>query len=257
MSRWHKFDTRVCVEVAVIEFAADYKSASPLHHKKTPSGRRIPVPFERKHRAEMQYLCFLTFRNDNVEYVEVVNNIMSIGMKRGILKLEPYDPEWVVFFDDEKNKIRNTIGQSILTIEHIGSTSIKSMCAKPIIDIAIGLEKYDDGFKCVEPLKSIGYLFLGELGRPKRHYFRTDSDTVKCHIHMYEISNEDYLNHILFRDYLRNHVEEARKYAALKKNLLQECGNDREKYTEGKAEFINGVLQKARKAKEDNKHAIR
>lgn len=173
---------------------------------------------------------------------------MTIGLKRGLLELVPYDPEWEAFFNKEKNKIRKAAGQFILTIEHIGSTSIKDMCAKPIIDIAIGLEKYDDGFECVGSLKDIGYLYLGKYGISERHYFRTDSDIVKCHIHMYDISNKEYRNHILFRNYLRNHKEDAEEYALLKYNLTQTFGNDREKYTEAKAKFINSILKKAKES---------
>ncbi|MCK4575876.1 GrpB family protein [candidate division WOR-3 bacterium] len=177
-----------------------------------------------------------------------VSNTVSIGLKRGTLELVQYDPEWELFFDSEKKRIEKSIGKFIIAIEHIGSTSIKDMCAKPIIDIAIGLEKYDDGFECVGSLKDIGYLYLGEYGISERHYFRTDSDIVKCHIHMYEISNKEYRNHILFRDYLRSHKEDAKKYALLKHDLTQTFGNDREKYTEAKTKFINNTSKKAKES---------
>ncbi|MGB3340035.1 MAG: GrpB family protein [bacterium] len=173
---------------------------------------------------------------------------MLIGLKRGLLQLVPYSAEWDLFFDREKQKIMKNIGRYVLTVEHIGSTSIKNMYAKPIIDIAIGLQEFDIGFKCLEPLKTMGYLFLGEYGIKKRHFFRTDSDIVKCHIHMYDISNQEYQNHILFRDYLREHEKEAKEYAELKKNLLLVCGNDREKYTKAKAEFIDDILKKAKES---------
>lgn len=173
---------------------------------------------------------------------------MTVGLKRGLLELVPYDLGWEDFFNNEKNKIREAVGQFILTIEHVGSTSLKDMCTKPIIDIAIGLEKYDDGFKCVEGLSKIGYLYSGEQGVPGRHYFRTDSDIVKCHIHMYDISNKEYRNHILFRDYLRSHKEDAKEYASLKNDLIKQFGNNREKYTEAKAEFINNILKKVKES---------
>ncbi len=181
-----------------------------------------------------------------------VKRYMTIGLKRGLLELVSYDPEWGIFFDNEKNRLRKSIGHIVLAIEHVGSTSIKNMCSKPIIDIAIGLEKYDDGFKCVEPLRRIGYLYLGERGIPGRHYFRRDSEIVKCHIHMFEISSTEWESHIMFRDYLRNHEEEAKEYALLKYDLKQKHGDDREKYTEAKTEFINKIIEKARHAKESD-----
>lgn len=173
---------------------------------------------------------------------------MTIGLKRGLLKLAPYDPEWEAFFKKERNKIRKAVGQFILVIEHIGSTSIKNMCAKPIIDIAIGLKKYNDGFKCVEGLDKIGYLYFGERGIPGRHFFRRDSEIVKCHIHMYEIASAEWEYHILFRDYLSNHEKEAKEYASLKNDLIKQFGNNREKYTEAKAKFINNILKKAKES---------
>lgn len=192
--------------------------------------------------------CALTFHNTKAECMKGVSNTVSIGLKRGTLELVRYDPEWERFFDSEKKRIEKSIGEFIVAIEHIGSTSIKNMYAKPIIDIAIGLEKYDDGFKCVEGLSKIGYLYLGEHGISERHYFRTDSDIVKCHIHLHEISNKEYRNHILFRDYLRDHKEDVKEYALLKHNLIRKFGNNREKYTEAKTKFINNISKKAKES---------
>lgn len=169
-----------------------------------------------------------------------------VGLKRGTLTVVPYDPEWRKFFAKERKRILNTIGQYIVTLEHVGSTAVQDMCAKPIIDIAVGLKKFTDGFKCVKGLTTIGYMYRGEFGIPGRHYFRTDSKIVTCHIHMHEIASERWENYILFRDYLRTHKKEAGEYAVLKKDLLRKYSSDREKYTEAKAGFINEILQKAR-----------
>jgi GrpB-like predicted nucleotidyltransferase (UPF0157 family) len=142
---------------------------------------------------------------------------MIIGLKRGSLKLVSYDPEWEEYFNNEKKRLEEAIGQFVVTIEHVGSISIKNICAKPIIDIAIGLKKYDDGFNCIEQLEKIGYSYLGEHDIPGRHYFRTDSGVVKCHIHMHETTSKEWEDYLLFRDYLCNHEQQAVEYASLKK----------------------------------------
>ncbi|UCC11821.1 MAG: GNAT family N-acetyltransferase [candidate division WOR-3 bacterium] len=169
-----------------------------------------------------------------------------IGLKKGTLNVVPYDPEWATFFSQEKQKILDAVGQYMVAIEHIGSTAVKGIWAKPIIDIAIGLKAYEDGFKCVGPLEEIGYVYKGEFGIAGRHYFRTDADIVTCHVHMHEVDSESYKNYILFRDYLRVHKEAASVYSVLKKDLMKKHRDDRNRYTKAKADFINEVIQKAR-----------
>jgi GrpB-like predicted nucleotidyltransferase (UPF0157 family) len=169
-----------------------------------------------------------------------------IGLKRGTLELSPYDPEWPVFFESEKQRIQQAIGRSVLAIEHVGSTSVVGLSAKPIVDIAIALRDYKDGFQCVAPLAELGYLYKGEHGIAGRHFFRTNGELVKVHVHMTAMSDPGWRNHLEFRDFLRSDPDAARGYAALKYELKATCGTDREKYTEAKAGFIQETLRKAR-----------
>jgi GrpB-like predicted nucleotidyltransferase (UPF0157 family) len=171
-----------------------------------------------------------------------------IGLREGTLELSAYDPEWPVFFGSEKLRIEQAIGQFVLAVEHVGSTSVVGMCAKPIVDIAIALKDYDDGFQCVEPLTALGYVYRGEHGIPGRHYFRTDDELVKVHIHMMAISHPSWRDQRAFRDFLRRHPDAARDYAALKRELMATCGADRGKYTDEKSEFIEGILRRAEAA---------
>ncbi|UCG03342.1 MAG: GrpB family protein [Candidatus Heimdallarchaeota archaeon] len=165
-----------------------------------------------------------------------------IGLKRGIVKLSPYSPKWVQVYSKEKLQLEIAIGEQILNIQHIGSTAIPGMMAKPIIDIAVAVHDFKKAFKCVKPLKNLGYEYKGEFGIPNRHYFVKGSPRV-FHLHMLEISSQEWKNHLFFRDFLLQHPDKAKKYAELKKLLAQRFSADRDAYTEGKASFIIEILQ--------------
>ncbi|MFN8672581.1 MAG: prephenate dehydrogenase [Candidatus Sericytochromatia bacterium] len=171
-----------------------------------------------------------------------MNKENIIGLKKGEIKLFPHNELWIKEFENEKNKILREIAPYIKTIDHVGSTSIKNISAKPIIDICIGITKFDDGFNCIEGLKKIGYEFMGEFGIEKRHYFRTIGEIVKFHIHMFELNSEDYNKTIFFRDYMNNNPNKAEEYEKLKLDL-ESKGLIREEYTNAKAPFINSILE--------------
>jgi GrpB-like predicted nucleotidyltransferase (UPF0157 family) len=167
---------------------------------------------------------------------------MCIGLKRNTLELVPFNKNWKNIFDSEKARILRKIRKYIISIEHIGSTSIQNICAKPIIDIAVSLKDYKDGIKCIRGLTELGYLYKGELGIPGRHYFRTNNEIVKFHIHMFAETSILWKNHIFFRNYLNRHPEKAKEYEKLKLKLMEKYKNNRELYTEGKSEFIKSIL---------------
>lgn len=150
------------------------------------------------------------------------------------------------YFELKKERIPGVIKENIISIDHIGSTAIKNSVAKPIIDICIGIGDYSTGFECVKKLESLGYKYLGEYGVEGRHYFRTDYDCVKIHIHMFDAKSEKYLNHILFRDHLNCHPEDLQKYNELKEQLKGKMIS-LEEYTKQKEPLINKILTKAKR----------
>jgi len=174
---------------------------------------------------------------------------MILGLKSKEIELIPHDPEWEKVFLEEKRKLKEIIGDIVLDIEHVGSTSIKTICAKPIIDIGISIRKYEDGFECIKPLEELGYLYKGECGVPRRHYFRTNDVIVKFHISMFPVASEEWRDQILFRDYLNQNPDIAREYEKLKFKLMKEFSGDRFQYWQHKAPFIKSVLEKAKKEK--------
>ena len=173
----------------------------------------------------------------------------NLGTAGGFVAIVPYSTEWPELFEKEAKRIKAACDGIITVIEHIGSTAVPGMPAKPIIDIMPGLDSYQDGWKIIEPLKQLGYEYSGENGIPGRFYFdyRFERRSV-VHVHVYQIGTENWHRHLIFRDYLRSHPEVADQYAELKKELSVRFRKDREEYTNGKSQFINAVIHSARKA---------
>jgi len=164
------------------------------------------------------------------------------GLPKRTVKLEPHSERWRQLFDEEAARIRAAIGEVVATIEHIGSTSIGGIAAKPIIDIAVGVEKIADGARCVRPLENIGYEYRGEHGIAGRFYF-VKGEPRSHHLHVLEMDSDFWRSHLLFRDYLRENKAIAEEYENLKKELAKRYAENREAYTNGKAGFIENVLK--------------
>jgi len=168
-----------------------------------------------------------------------------IGLEKGKVLLSEYDINWPLEFENEKKSIQNTLTENEIRIEHIGSTSVENLCAKPIIDILIGINHFDEGYKFASLLEATGYAYKGENGIPGRHFFVKGNPRTH-HLHMVEMNSVFFRDHLLFRDYLRENPEEKEQYAELKKSMAVKYVDDREKYTDSKAEFIQNILQKAK-----------
>jgi GrpB-like predicted nucleotidyltransferase (UPF0157 family) len=168
-------------------------------------------------------------------------------MKKTVRVVE-YDRRWPSLYEQERARILNVLGGVVLDIQHVGSTAIPGVAAKPIIDIMVAVPELAAAEKCIQPLEAIGYEFRGEAGVPERLFFGKGAPRTH-HIHMVELEGEFWESQILFRDFLRAHPDEARQYCELKKQLAASFGSDREAYTEGKTPFIESVLAKARAAR--------
>jgi GrpB-like predicted nucleotidyltransferase (UPF0157 family) len=166
-----------------------------------------------------------------------------------------YDPQWPILYEEEKGRILGVIGHAVVAIEHVGSTAVPGLGAKPTIDIIVGIRQLADAEECIELLRSIGYEYVPEYNDiiPERRYFHKGPPEARTqHLHMVEVTSDFWERHVLFRDYLRTHPEEARRYHKLKKELSAEFGSDREGYTDAKTAFIGAAVAKAQaeKAKE-------
>jgi GrpB-like predicted nucleotidyltransferase (UPF0157 family) len=170
---------------------------------------------------------------------------MIIGLPKGTLVLVPHTLGWAKLFDEEKDRLQMAIGDYVKDIQHVGSTSIPGIVAKPIIDIGVAGNSYEEATICVEPIERLGYEYKGENGIPRRHYFVKGSPRTH-HVHVVEMTSLDWQTLVLFRDYLLVHPEMAQKYGELKLRLAQECRNERKAYQQGKAEFIQSVIELAK-----------
>ena len=170
-------------------------------------------------------------------------------MEKAPIIIVEYDPLWPILYEKEKAAILPAIGEFVLGIEHMGSTAVPGLPAKPLIDICIGLRQIDDAMKCVEPLKKLGYEYVPEYEKvlAERRYFRKGPPGQRTyHLHMWKMNSEGWKSHLLFRNVLRTQPEVAREYLALKKKLAEKYGHDRPAYSDAKSEFVKSVLAKAR-----------
>ena len=159
-----------------------------------------------------------------------------------------YDPLWPAMFAEESARVLDAIGEWLVGIEHVGSTSVPGLAAKPVVDMMPGLRSLDDSPYIVGPLQKLGYQYFPEheTVMPERRYFaRPSGDKHRArrlfHLHIVEPTSAFWRRHLGFRDYLRAHPDAAAEYAALKHRLAAEYGTDRVGYTDAKTDFITRI----------------
>lgn len=175
------------------------------------------------------------------------------------IALVEYDPRWPELFTAEAAHIRAALGSDCIgAIEHFGSTAVPGLSAKPVIDMLVGMRSLAVAReKAVPALEALGYAFWYDNPNAAHLFFvkgLPPNGPRTHHIHMIEPEtfrdpkNEAFLfwDRVLFRDYLRSHLDETQRYEVLKRDLAARFPDDREAYTDGKTEYVYGVMQKAR-----------
>ncbi|WP_261129680.1 GrpB family protein [Bacillus sp. Marseille-Q3570] len=157
----------------------------------------------------------------------------------------PYDEEWPKMFHYEMNKLQGIYGSQIVTIHHIGSTSIEGLKAKPIIDIMPVVKNIKEVDKFDDQMRAIGYEPRGENGIPGRRYFQKGGDSRTHHVHIYQQGDMQIKRHLAFRDYLRMNSELKIKYGNLKEKLSKQFPHDIAAYIKGKEQLISEIEKKA------------
>ena len=171
---------------------------------------------------------------------------MSIGLKRGTVRLEPHDPAWEQSAWEVMAALREILGPDARDIQHIGSTAIQGILAKPIIDIAVGVEDLAHMRGHDAELAERGFLFRGEdVPGQLLHVLAGPEDSRTHHIHIVIWGQKDWNNYINFRDYLNCHPDMAQRYSQLKEELWEKYQNDRGSYTRNKQAFIDEMLARA------------
>lgn len=160
----------------------------------------------------------------------------------------PYNPKWIRLYEAEAEKLKEVFGDELLGIEHIGSTAVLGLPAKPIIDIMILIDSHENAEKFIPKLHELGYPFDPTSHTDKsteRHLFRKGNPT-QYHLSIaYADRGSFWKRQLAFRDYLREHPEEKDKYAQLKLNLIQKDPTGKNEYIGGKTDLINEMLDKS------------
>jgi GrpB-like predicted nucleotidyltransferase (UPF0157 family) len=165
-----------------------------------------------------------------------------------LVEIVEHDPSWAARFDAERTKLASIFDGRAVAIEHIGSTSVPGLCAKPIVDILVGLRELELSEAEIEAMDGLGYEYLGEFGLPGRLYFRKGEPRTH-HVHVVAHGGDHWDRHLAFRDTLRSNPEERRRYDELKRQLAAE-GHSREAYSELKTPFIREVEARAVQARD-------
>ena len=166
------------------------------------------------------------------------------------IEIVPYNPNWPMVAAEEISLIEKVLPYNwVIDIQHIGSTAVPELAAKSIIDIYIGVTSIQEAQQAIKPIKELGYQFWADNPNKEKMFFVKGMPAFGTgrthHIHIVEHDSNYWRARILFRNYLRSHVEEVQEYEQLKRKLMQEHSLDREAYTDAKAEFITAVLMRA------------
>lgn len=172
---------------------------------------------------------------------------MSIGLKRGTVYLAESTDEWVRAYEIERKDLIKALGILPTDIEHIGSTSIQGVPAKPLIDIIVAIDSLQAVQKYRPALETMGYEYMPERVFDDRVFFPKGPQENRTHHLSFVVRGSDgWQGPILFRDYLNSHADDRKRYADLKITLARQHPDDREKYTAGKVEFIQDIITKAK-----------
>ncbi|CAM3491033.1 GrpB family protein [Marinicrinis lubricantis] len=166
-------------------------------------------------------------------------------MKR-LTVIEPYDPNWSLLYAAEERLLRSLLGQELTAIHHIGSTSVPAIgFAKPIIDILAEVKDITFIDLYDEELSLNGYTARGENGIAGRRYFTKGGADRSHHLHIFQTGDMHARNHLLFKQYLTAHPEEADAYGKLKLELAEKYPDDVKQYQEAKESFTAKILDRA------------
>ncbi|PSN11771.1 GrpB family protein [filamentous cyanobacterium CCT1] len=157
-----------------------------------------------------------------------------------------YSPDWPLAFEQEAARLRELLGDDLVAIHHIGSTSVPGLAAKPIIDL-LPVARSVLAIEAKTPqLEAAGYRYWGEYGLPGRRYFTRDQDGHRTrNIHIYGVGDPDIERHLAFRDYLRAHPAVRDQYAAIKRAAYVRYPADIDGYSDSKHDWIQTVEAQA------------
>ncbi|MEI8063824.1 MAG: GNAT family N-acetyltransferase [Verrucomicrobiota bacterium] len=173
-----------------------------------------------------------------------------IGLKRQTVQVVAHDPSWATLAAAACHEMQRAGGDLLADVQHVGSTAVPGLPAKPILDLTAGVRTLEAIPEIIRRLTAIGYLYRGDEGDAGGHLFLRESapDIRTIHLHVVEYNGNQWKNDLLFRNLLRQDAQLRQQYAKLKQRLAGEFGNNRKAYTAAKKEFIHEVLHSHTKA---------
>jgi len=175
-----------------------------------------------------------------------------MALKRGTVELQNYNPNWAKEYKKEEKLLKQVLGDRIIEIHHIGSTSIPGLMAKPVIDIIVVLDSLDNIEEIENLLKDYDYENRGPQGVEDRMFFAKGSEDARTHyIHFTTPKSNTYYSQVYFKRYLIEHEDYLKKYCELKQELALKYPEERKKYTAGKNDFIKEVIELAKEEYDD------
>jgi GrpB-like predicted nucleotidyltransferase (UPF0157 family) len=167
-----------------------------------------------------------------------------LGLERGTVKLFAHEHAWDDHGARYCARISAALGDLALAVEHVGSTSVSGLCAKPIIDVAVGVQSFDAGI--IAKMEQAGFLHRPSHDDAHNMLFVDgEGEMRRAHIHVVIHMGMEWRNYVNFRDYLRTFEDVRQEYGVLKQSLAEQYANDRVAYTDAKADFISYHLRKA------------
>jgi GrpB-like predicted nucleotidyltransferase (UPF0157 family) len=162
------------------------------------------------------------------------------------VRIVDYDPSWPLLAAEELHRIGQALGPAAARLEHVGSTAVPGLAAKPILDLQLSVGALEPRARYVEPLERLGYMFAPAPEAPDHHFFaRPPGRPRSHHLHVCEAGSHHELRHLAVRDFLRSHDDEAARYAALKRRVVERHPQDRLAYIEGKEDYVVGLEARA------------
>ena len=159
--------------------------------------------------------------------------------------INDYDPQWPRRFEELRLRLADALGDLAATIEHVGSTAVPGLAAKPVIDMDVLLKSESDFSGVVKRLSALGYRHQGDLGIRGREAFEAPPADFPHHLYVCLPDCPQFRRHILFRDHLREHPDDATAYAELKRRLAAQFSENRVSYVRGKTQFVTAIVERS------------
>jgi GrpB-like predicted nucleotidyltransferase (UPF0157 family) len=172
-----------------------------------------------------------------------------LGLRYGTVRLVAYRPEWARAFVEERARLSEALSGLTCEIEHVGSTAVPGLLAKPILDIAVGLFHASSVEEAVSAIRGLSYQYQCDAGSEGGHVLVREAEPLvrTHHVHVVELGDPQWEAYLLFRDFLREHRHAREAYGAEKVALAHRHSGDREAYTEAKDGIVRELLAEARR----------